>query len=77
MTTETQGDHFDLLVIPQLDHQTPAPHLTAAQFEQARNDWAHYESPPPNTASDTWTVALAHLIDGKPHITATIRIPKR
>ncbi len=68
-------DKYDLLVIPQAKITQPAPHLTPSQAQQATQAWRKYGTETNPSFEQTWTVAVAHIVDGAPTITATLRVP--
>lgn len=69
------ADTYDLLVIPQAGITQPAPHLTPTQASEAAQAWRNYGNIPTRSFEQTWTVAIAHIVDGAPTITTTMRIP--
>lgn len=68
-------DKHDLLVIPQAKITQPAPHLTPQQAIKATQAWQDYGNTPNPSFEQTWTVAIAHIVDGAPAITTTMLIP--
>ena len=71
----TKDKPYDLLVIPQARITQPAPHLTPTQAQQAAQAWRDYGNTPNPSFEQTWTIAIAHIVDGAPTITATLRVP--
>lgn len=69
------ADTYDLLVIPQAGITQPAPHLTPTQASEAAQAWHNYGNTPTPSFEHVWTVAVAHIVDGAPTITTTMRIP--
>lgn len=65
----------DLLVIPQAKIAQPAPHLTPQQATNATQAWRNYGNTPNPSFEQTWTVAVAHIVDGDLQVTTTMRIP--
>lgn len=68
-------DTYDLLVIPQAGITQPAPHLTPNQAQQAAQAWRNYGSETNLSFEHTWTVAIAHIVNGDLKITTTMLIP--
>ncbi len=68
-------DTYDLLVIPQAGITQPAPHLTPTQAQHATKAWRDYGTETNLSFEHTWTVAVAHIIDGDLKITTTMLIP--
>lgn len=66
---------YDLLVIPQAGITQPAPHLTPQQATKVTKAWRDYGNTPNQSFEHTWTVAVAHIVDGAPTITTTMHIP--
>ena len=69
------AETYDLLVIPQAKITHPAPHLTPTQAQQATQAWRDYGNIPNPSFEQTWTVAIAHIVDGDLKVTTTMRIP--
>ena len=69
------ADTYDLLVIPQAGITQPAPHLTPTQASEATQAWRDYGNTPNPSFEHTWTIAVAHIVDGAPTITTTMLIP--
>jgi hypothetical protein len=65
----------DLLVIPQAKIVQPAPHLTPQQAAKATQAWRNYGNTPNPSFEQTWTIAIAHIVDGDLQVTTTMRIP--
>lgn len=71
----TKDKPYDLLVIPQAKITQPAPHLTPTQAQQATQAWRDYGNTPNPSFEQTWTIAIAHIVDGDLKVTTTMRIP--
>lgn len=75
MKAENNLDKHDLLVIPQAKITQPAPHLTPQQSTKVTQAWKDYGNTSNPSFEQTWTVAIAHIVDGVPAITTTMLIP--
>lgn len=69
------ADTYDLLVIPQAGIAQPAPHLTPQQATKVTKAWRDYGTTPNPSFEQTWTVAIAHIVDGDLKVTTTMLIP--
>lgn len=65
----------DLLVIPQVGTAIPGDHLTPQEADDVKKAWTDYGI---RTVAirTTWDIAIAHIIDGQPAITARLTIPR-
>lgn len=81
MTKRTADDRtrnrtsFDLLVIPSRSLVIAGGHLSPAEVDRARSDWAAYGNSAPVDPSLRWTIAVCNPKGGEGRVHSVMQIP--
>ncbi len=74
----TQNRPPDLLIIPQARATIPNENLTPVEQNLVLEAWQTFgNTPSQSNTQATWKVAVCHIRNATPHITATLTLPRQ